>query len=66
MKKLDDMILEARNSGAVTRTHIAEILALVGKPGKKREQKIEAIKQLSLENSQGYRVEENLDEYEEF
>lgn len=64
--KLDDKILEIRNSGGVTRTHIAELLSLVGKPGKKRDEKIEAVKQLNLENSQGHRVEENLEDYPEF
>lgn len=66
MSKLEDKILLLRNTDNVTRAHIAELLALVGKPRTKRKEKIEAVKRLNLENAQGYRVEENLEDYEEF
>lgn len=65
-KKLEDKILEIRNSGGVTRSHISELLSMIGKPGKKQDEKIAAIKELQLENPQGYRVEDNLADYEEF
>lgn len=63
---IDEKILEIRNSGPVTRSHIAELLTMVGKPGQKRSEKIEVVRQLNLENSQAYRVEDNLDDYQEF
>lgn len=66
MKKLDDQLLEIRNTGSVTRAHIAGLLSSIAKPGKKRDEKIEAVKQLNLENPQGYRVEDNLEDYAEF
>lgn len=65
-KKVEDKILELRNNGVATRAQIAELLRLIGKPGKKREEKVAAVRELNLENRQQYRVEDDLEGYPDF
>lgn len=63
---LEEKLLELRNSGGVTRAHIIDLLKFIGKPNEKREEKVDAVKQLNLENPQGYRIEDDLESYKEF
>jgi hypothetical protein len=50
----------------VTRQDVADLLKSIGKPGEKRDQKIKAIKDLEMKNSQGHALENTLDTYKEF
>ncbi len=58
--------MDLKNEQNLTRTHISELLASIGKPGEKREEKIQAVIELEKKNSQGYGIETTLESYEEF
>ena len=49
-----------------SRQEIADLLKSIAPPGQKQAEKIEAVKKLSLTNSQGTGVEETLHSYGEF
>lgn len=51
---------------APTRTDIAALLASIGKPGEKRDEKIAAVQELGLKNSQGHGVELTLETFAEY
>lgn len=50
----------------LTRQDIAELLASIGKPGEKREEKTAAVKQLSRANFQQIDLAASLNSYEQF
>lgn len=51
----------------ITRSDIAELLASIGAPGKKRELKIKSVQSLKLRtNRQGHHVHDTLETYGEF
>lgn len=62
MVSLDE--LKAKKS--LTRGDIAALLASIGKPGKNRDKKLEAIRELNQKNFQGYDIEMTLDGYNEY
>lgn len=57
------MIHELRNKDQITRQDITDLLESIGKPGKKRDKKLEAVKQLNRENFQGIRLEDDIESY---
>lgn len=57
---------ELKSKTKLTRSDIAELLSSIGKPGEKREEKLEAIKQLNRANLQKYGLETTLDSYLEY
>lgn len=61
---MDNASLEAK--GQITRTDISKLLASIGPPGKKREEKLKVIQELELKNNQGHGVELTLDSYSEW
>lgn len=50
----------------MTRADLAKLLASIAPPGKKRKEKLEAVKKLELKNSQGHGVHEILDSFPEY
>lgn len=77
MSKKDDQLGKIRNKGrrnkakdvvhaGVTRADIAELLEAIGAPGKKRDEKLEAVAALKLKNPQGVDLTEDLTTYKEF
>ena len=50
----------------VTREDLAQLLASIGKPGKKREEKLAAVKALNVQNSQGHDLSLTLESFQEF
>lgn len=51
---------------APSRKEIADLLASIGPPEEKREEKYEAVKKLGLKNFQGHGVELTLETYKEY
>lgn len=49
-----------------TRTDIAQILENIAEPGKKREKKLQAIKDLKITNSQNIPLEDTLTTFQEW
>ena len=49
-----------------TRTDIANLLASIGAPGEKRDEKVAAVKDLKIINFQGVPLEDTLDTYQEW
>lgn len=49
-----------------TRADIAALLKSIGAPGKNRDKKLQAVKDLELKNNQGHAVELTLETYSEF
>lgn len=49
-----------------TREDVAKLLASIGAPGTKREEKIAAIKDLGMSNTQGHDLSLTLDTYGEY
>ncbi len=58
--------MDLKNEPNLTRTHIADLLTSIGKPGEKREEKLQAVIELEKKNSQGYGIELSLESYEEW
>lgn len=58
--------MDLKNEQNLTRTHIAQLLSSIGKPGEKREEKIQAVIELEKKNSQGYGIEHTLESYEQY
>lgn len=50
----------------LTRNDIAELLKSLGEPGENREIKLEAVKQLTVSNFQGVRLESIVEDYQEY
>lgn len=50
----------------MTRDDIAKLLSDIAPPGEKREEKLEAVKQLDLKNRQKHGVELTLESYKEY
>jgi len=57
------MLMETK---IVTREDLAQLLASIGKPGKKREEKLAAVKALNVQNSQGHDLSLTLESFQEF
>lgn len=57
---------DLKAKSTISRADISELLKSIGKPGEKRDEKLEAVKSLSKSNRQGFGVEETLDSYEEY
>ena len=49
-----------------TRDDLAKLLASIGKPGEKREEKLKAVQELKLSNKQGHALELTLESYKEY
>ena len=60
------MIEKLKLKQNLTRQDIAELLASIGKPGEKQEEKIAAVSELSKQNFQNIKLEDSLNSYEEF
>lgn len=62
------MLEEIKNKpkNKITREDIANLLQSKGAPGKKQEEKIEAVKELGLTNSQGIPLEQTLSVYKDY
>lgn len=60
------MIEKLKLKQNLTRQEIAELLASIGKPGEKREEKIAAVSELNKQNFQHIKLEDSLNSYEEF
>ncbi len=58
--------MDLKNEQNLTRTHIADLLASIGKPSEKREEKLQAVIELEKKNSQGYGIELSLESYEQY
>lgn len=50
----------------LTRTDIAELLASIGEPGEKHQEKLDAVMELEKSNFQGIPLHETLETYKEF
>lgn len=59
-------IEELKNKKNITRTDIEELLASIGEPGEKHQEKIDAIKELNKMNFQGVQLEKTLSSYRNF
>jgi hypothetical protein len=55
-----------KTQGKITREDIAALLASIGKPGKKRDEKLKAVQELERKNMQGHGLEVTLDSYGEW
>lgn len=51
---------------SITRTDIAILLASIGEPGEKREEKRNAVTELGKQNTQNIKLEDSLASYEEW
>jgi len=60
------LIDELKAKDKLTRVDIAQLLESIGKPGEKQDEKLKAIKELNISNSQGHGLETTLDGYGEF
>ena len=60
------LLEELKQKKTLTRSDIAQLLASIGKPGAKREQKKEAVRSLGKTNYQQYKLELTLDSYLEY
>lgn len=58
--------MELKTKPNLTREDIAQLLASIGKPGEKREEKINAVKELEKQNFQNIKLEDSLASYEEW
>lgn len=61
-----ELIETLKTKQNLTRQDIAELLASIGKPGEKREEKVAAVKQLSRANFQQIDLAASLNSYEEY
>ena len=61
-----DLVEELKNKQYVDRSDIARLLSSIGVPGDKREEKVEAVKQLGLSNIQQIGLETQLNDYSEY
>ena len=61
-----DVLESLKSKSSVTREDIANLLASIDEPGASREVKIDAVSELGIKNFQGIRLEENLEDYQEF
>ena len=66
MKTIEEKMNELRTNSKHTTDDIAELLALVGKPGENQERKRELVHSLGRTNNQGVNVSVTLDNYKEF
>lgn len=56
----------AKRAAQYTRTDIAQILAGIGEPGKKRAEKLQAVRDLRITNFQGVGLEATLQSFKEY
>lgn len=61
-----DKLEELKKKGKLTRQDVADLLTSLGEPGKNREEKLGAIRELSKKNGQGFSIEMTLDSYQEY
>lgn len=66
MNEVEEKIKELKAKHPLTRDDISELLSLVGRPGQKQQEKIDAIKELNKSNFQGVQLEKTLDSYQTF
>lgn len=59
-------IEELKGKKGITRDDIESVLESIGAPGEKRQEKVDAIKQLGLTGGQGVPLESTLDSYRSF
>ena len=57
---------ELKNKDKVTREDIANLFKSIGKPGKKQDEKINALKELNIKNTQGHDIYLLADSWSEF
>lgn len=57
---------ELKAKGNITRADIAALLKSLGKPRENREEKLAAIQELGLSNTQGHALELTLESYNEY
>lgn len=57
---------DLKDKPIIYREDIAELLASIGAPGEKQDEKTKAVKSLGKENSQKIGLEETLHSYKEF
>lgn len=57
---------ELKAKGNITRQDISELLASIGAPGEKQDEKIAAVAELGLFNAQGHGVHDTLSTYGAF
>lgn len=55
-----------KNKRGLNREDIAALLASIGAPGKRREEKLEALKSLNKQNNQGHGLELTAESYAAF
>lgn len=63
---MQDKLQELKIKPDLTRQDIADLLKSIGAPGEKRDEKLEAVKQLGKINRQGHGLELTLDGYGEY
>lgn len=62
--KTESLLTKLKSQGNnVSRGDIDELLKSVGAPGKKRDEKIAAVQELGLSNTQGHDVATSLEDY---
>lgn len=61
---MDTEILKTKQM--ITRQDIADLLASIGKPGEKHDEKYAAVVELEKQNSQGVKLEDSLASYEQW
>lgn len=54
------------NKKIVTRADLAELLASIGAPGEKRDEKLQAVMELDMKNPQGHGIHLTLESYQEY
>jgi len=57
---------ELKNKDKVTREDIANLFESIGKPGTKQKEKLEALKSLNIQNTQGHDISLLADSWSEF
>lgn len=57
---------ELKGKKKLSRADIAALLASIGEPGKKRDVKVAAVRELNKANFQGYSIEMTLNGYQEY
>lgn len=60
------LLEKLKQQSVVSRSDVGALLASIGAPGEKRAQKLRAVQELELKNSQGHHISETLDSYGEY
>lgn len=63
---MNPLVDKLKTQTNISRADIAKLLSSIGGPGEKKQEKVNAIKELNRSNRQGYDISETLETYEEY